>query len=442
MRTEHHLVAALKSLQSQAPDPDAVLAAVNRRVARRGPLARFTGRVLGPRHRWAVRKIALPGRTGTARLIAPLGAAAAVAAIAVAGALLATGLRNGQHAGVNAGAGWNTATAPVALGTITPTAGPARFFLAYQREPVKTGIISHFPVAAFSVADGHETGSLAAMNVDFEQGASAMAGTGNDRTFIVSYARGPAKGPECAFTTTLYRLDLTDQGVPSSLTRLSLPRIGGEVTRLAVTPDGRTLAYATTVCHAPLAGVAVLGVMSTVTGQSRQWTWPGPGVAVPSLSISTDGRMIEYLANPNKVLGPYEGQTLDNDNTVGLLPAGSPSGSVTRYASTVLHWTTRPSGSAAVTSDGRNLYYCTPDNANGSGPHSPFLLRRYNVATGVTTKLGTYHYGDGCELAISHGTLLIDLGTDQAGVTRAIRYDLKTGLVTPYPQVAYGRLTN
>jgi hypothetical protein len=36
MRTEHHLVAALKTLESEAPDSGAVLAAVKRRAARRG----------------------------------------------------------------------------------------------------------------------------------------------------------------------------------------------------------------------------------------------------------------------------------------------------------------------------------------------------------------------------------------------------------------------
>jgi hypothetical protein len=440
MRTEHHLAAALKSLESQAPDPDAVLAAVNARVAHRSPLAKIAGRALRPRSRWAARRAPLPGHPGAMRLIAPLGAAAAVTAIAVAGALLATGLRAGQH-GLHAGGGWNASAPAVPLGTITPTTGAARFFLAYQREDVKTGILSHFPVAVYSVADGHKIGSLATMNLHFEQGSTAMTGTGNDRTFIVSYAQGPSNKPECARTTTLYRLDLSDQGLPAALTRLSLPPIHGEVTRLAATPDGRTLAYATSVCHLPMAGVAV-GVMNTVTGQTRQWTWPGPGVAVPSLSISTDGRMIEYLANPNKVLNAYEGQTLDNDNSIGLLPANSPSGSVTRYGRIVLHWTTRPSFSAAVTADGRNLYYCTPDYAKGSGPHSPFVLRRYNVATSATSTLATYHYGDECELALSHGTLLIDLGTDLAGITRAISYDLTTGRATPYHPVAFARLTS
>jgi hypothetical protein len=442
MRTEHHLVAALKTLESQAPDPDAVLAAVKSRAARRGPLPKIAGRVLGPRSRWAVRQSPQPGRAGAMRLIAPLGAAAAVAAIGVAGALLASVLQVGQHAAVNAGSGWNPSAPPVPLAAITATAGPPRFFLAYQREYVKRGILSYSPVAVYSVADGHETGSLATMNLNFEQGRTAMAGTGNDRTFILSYAQGPAKDPECAFTTTLYRLDLSDKGVPATLTRLSLPRIHGEVNRLAVTPDGRTLAYATTVCHAPMAGVAVLGVMNTATGQARQWTWPGSGVEIASLSISTDGTTIEYLANPDKVLGPYEGQTLTNDNSIGLLPASSPAGSVTQYGRTVLHWVTRASGSAAVTADGKDLYYCTPDNAKGSGPHSPILLRRYNVTTGVTSKLATYHYGDACELVISRGTLLIDLGTDLAGITRAISFDLKTGGTTTYHPVAFARLTD
>jgi hypothetical protein len=79
-----------------------------------------------------------------------------------------------------------------------------------------------------------------------------------------------------------------------------------------------------------------------------------------SLSISADGRLIEYLANPHKVISSSEGQTLDNVNGVGLLPTSSPPGSAVRNGRTVLHWSGRPFGSAAVTDDGRTIYYCAP----------------------------------------------------------------------------------
>jgi hypothetical protein len=437
LRTEADLIAALATLESQAPDADEVLAAVRRRLAAghrsrlaalTGVAARAGGAPIGKSTRWHPGP-AIPGRT---RLIAPLAAAAAVAAVAVAAALVTPGTQPAQRAVSGGAAGWNGAVPSGSLGTITATSGPSRFFFAFQRNGLLIHGLTFNPLAVYSTATGRLIGSLATPHWLFSDGHSVAAATADDRAFIVSNSAGPGTLSACHRTTTLYRLDLSKQGLPDHLTRLALPVIHGDVTALAATPDGRKVAYVTSACQLPFDEVSVLGVINTATGQRTQWTWPTPGVEVRSLSISADGRLIEYLANPNKVINPEEGLTLDQVNTVGLVLANSPSGSVLRYGRTVLHWSGRPFGSSAVTSDGQHLYYCTAGKASGS--LSAVLLQAYQVATGTTTKLATYHSSSSfCELAMSGKDLLLDTGTDAALVSHVTRYDLTTGKTSPVP---------
>jgi hypothetical protein len=103
MRTEDDLIAALATLESQAPDADEVAAAVRRRLAnsRRSRLANLVATRANTMH---IRRAA-QGRifgSGNTRLIAPLAAAAAVAAIAMAAALIAPGTQPTPPAGPSA----------------------------------------------------------------------------------------------------------------------------------------------------------------------------------------------------------------------------------------------------------------------------------------------------------------------------------------------------
>jgi hypothetical protein len=105
MRTEDDLIAALATLESQAPDADEVMAAVRRRLANdhRSRLANFVvTRTLILRIRRATRWRPVRESSGKTRLIAPLAAATAVAAIAVAAALVAPGTQSTHRAGPSA----------------------------------------------------------------------------------------------------------------------------------------------------------------------------------------------------------------------------------------------------------------------------------------------------------------------------------------------------
>jgi len=105
MRTEDDLIAALATLESQAPDADQVMTAVRRRLAN-GHRSRHANLVDTRPNILRIRRAARwrpfregPGKT---RLIAPLAAAAAVAAIAVAAALVAPGTQPTHRAGPSA----------------------------------------------------------------------------------------------------------------------------------------------------------------------------------------------------------------------------------------------------------------------------------------------------------------------------------------------------
>ena len=105
MRTEDDLIAALATLESQAPDADEVMAAVRRRLANghRSRLAKLVAaRANTMRIRRPARRRPFREGSGKARLIAPLAAAAAVAAIAMAVALVAPGTQPTRPAGPSA----------------------------------------------------------------------------------------------------------------------------------------------------------------------------------------------------------------------------------------------------------------------------------------------------------------------------------------------------
>src|SRR5262245_34367488 len=132
MRTEQDLVAALASLEPQAPDPEEIMAAIGSGAAyQRGNWLAGAARRRGTRR---------------AKLIAPIGAAAAVAAIALATVQLAPG---------SSGAGGPGVGPAAPLGVIIPTPGRPRFVLAFDYDPDRRGGVDN-PMYVFSAADGHQ----------------------------------------------------------------------------------------------------------------------------------------------------------------------------------------------------------------------------------------------------------------------------------------------
>jgi hypothetical protein len=351
---------------------------------------------------------ASPARSRRIRVLVPLAAAAAVALIAVAASVVLPASSPGHGRG----------------GTTASGALP-RFFLALPSQNQGGD-----KMAVFSATTGRQ---LALVRPPRGSVIDTAAATGNDRTFVVTVQFGST----CS-TTTLYRLRLTPRGTPSGLAPLAIPKISGVVTALAASSDGRTIAYATAFCGTTSDSPGAIGVAHTGTGQTRQWTWrPDPGQSVGSLSVTADGRMIEYAASPNKVTGPESGQILPV-RTIRLLPAGAPPGSATQRSRAVVTISRQAPAelfsSAVIAPGGRTLYFCTQRNPDHPA-RSALVLRGYDVATAATSVLRTFDWpGAYCMLGAAGNNLLVGLGTSASGhQPRLARYDLATGKSTPVP---------
>ena len=347
---------------------------------------------------------ASPARSRRTRVLVPLAAAMAVALIAVAASLVIPGSPPGHGS---------------ASGALP------RFFLALPNSQGRSGD----NMAVFSATTGRQ---LALVQPPRDSVIDTAAATGNDRIFVVTVQSGSS----CS-TTTLYRLRLTARGTPSSLAPLAVPKISGVVTALAASSDGRTIAYATAFCGKNSDSPGAIGVVHTGTGQTRQWTWrPDPGQTAGSVSITANGRMIEYAASPNKVTGPGSGQTLP-PRTIRLLPAAAPPGKAAqRSRAVVIISLVAPAqvfNSAAIAPDGRTLYFCTEGKLDRA-PRSDMVLRGYNVATGATSVLHNFGPGTYCMLGVSGDHLLVGYGPGSRRHPSAFfRYDVSTGKSTPVP---------
>lgn len=348
---------------------------------------------------------ASPARSRRARVLVPLTAAAAVAAIAVTASLVLPASSPGR-------------------GGAAATGALPRFFLAMPNNP--TGE----QMAVFSATTGRQ---LTLVKAPRGSVIDTAAATGNDRTFVVTVEYGSS----CS-TTALYRLRLTARGGQASLAPLAIPKISGVVTALAASADGRTIAYATAFCTSSSDSPGAIGVVYTATGQSRQWSWsPDPGQSVESLSVTASGRTIAYAASPNKVTGPGSGQTLP-PRTIRLLPADAPPGSAAlRSRAVVTMSRAAPAelfNSAAIAPDGRTLYFCTQRNPAHPGPRSTLVLRGYDIASRATSVLHNFGPGTYCMLGASGHDLLAGYGLGLRGHSPVLaRYDVSTGTTTPVP---------
>jgi hypothetical protein len=378
-----------------------------------------------------------PARRRAARFLVPAAAATAVLAVIALVTVVARGGQPGPSAGAPA----------VGLGPITPSASPARYFLAFQNQG--QGSVAD-PLSVFSASSGRLIAAVSGPQSAVQPQAAAALGDGS--TFIVANTTGPSSKAACAGTSRLYRLRLAADGQPASLVPLALPAIAGNVDILSATPDGGMIAYDSQVCDLPMAGMSVLGVMNTATGRVRQWTWPKPGVDVSWLSLSDNGRTLTYLWQRDKVITSYEGQTLPAW-TVSQQPADATAGSAGTVAATLLAGSgkvpvaaryrardgrTMGYGPAAVTADGTTIYYCqaVPDRATTASPagYGLMAVREYDVAARKTTTLHTFSGQGFCYLSLSGGQLLVGV-VNGANTPRSslFRLEVKSRAVTPVP---------
>jgi hypothetical protein len=377
-----------------------------------------------------------PSRPRWVRFLIPLTAATAVAAVVVGVSMAVPAMRGPGHR-----AGTPASSAPFSpvpkypkypLPTSGPLPAPVLGTTASRGVPASTpvaGVPRYYVtnvIIASTVSDqlvvrdtatGSVVGRISPPGSDVFASIAAVAG---DRTFVTTLT-----GHGCT-SSRLYQFRLNDQGQPGPLEPLhvtvpgSISQIGGD---LAVTPDGRTIAY-----NASLCGRAEneVGVIDLATRHVATWAAPvNPRdiltTQVMGLSLSSDGSLLGF----------------ETFSGARVLNTGVPGGSVFqrgRMISPTALWAALGTGDAT-------LYTCTVS------PHTTPLPRTGGVTYAAAPLAGgqpkviagrTGLPSPQCWASLdpSGGYLLVEYPAHgpyplDAGYVRAEVLNLRTGRLTP-----------
>jgi hypothetical protein len=194
------------------------------------------------------------------------------------------------------------------------------------------------------------------------QGTTFMtvAATAGDRTFVTEAVAGADSG--CPSSSELYQFRLSDRGKPGPLEPLNITIPGWSVEpgSLAITPDGRTIAYDTWICHQ---NRYELGVIDLASGSVHLWESYGTSHSEAALSLSADGSVLSYVTQ----FGWAE--TLPTSAADGLVSQRS------RVISLHADW-------AGLGSDGATLYTCS---APGPAPTADTVPSSTPAGSGSVT---------------------------------------------------------
>ena len=237
----------------------------------------------------------------------------------------------------------------------------------------------------------------------------AVAAVGDTGRFIVAAAPKNLPSRGFSYPTRLYTLTLSARGTVAGLTPLGVPVLQGQVTSLAASADGRTVAY--TLVPLDSRSDHWVGI---ITGRTtRQWsigglTRTGAGnLSLFDVSVSSDGSMVAFITE-DQVVG----------DTAWVLPTGSAPGGITATARKVYQqepilgpgnrvaWL----DSALISPDGSTLYLAT--SGNSASGKVVTALTAYRTAGGashstVTTFDGGLYGGLGEVLTPAGGGMLL-----------------------------------
>jgi hypothetical protein len=284
------------------------------------------------------------------RVVIPVAAAAAVAALGVTASLLATG-----HSGPAAG-------------------GPAmpRFYVESPQ---------YGPLTVYNTATGTVASTIRLPNGMAFTGQVAAVGDG--RTFVAAFATNTGS---CRLTH-LYQFRLSQSGQEAPPSRI-VATVAGWLGELAVSADGRTIAYGTipqgSSCHPDRAGSAenVLGVVNVSTGQSRNWTISASDF-LNGVALSADGRQLAFSQLP--VAGPSTRAVPVPE--VRMLATSAPAGPADQHSQVV----SRSGGVvAALSPDGRSVYLCDESKDTSGGPPGTATYTVQSLVTGQRRFVGRW----------------------------------------------------
>jgi hypothetical protein len=213
--------------------------------------------------------------------------------------------------------------------------------------------------------------------------------TGSPVKFVVGVAHDQVRGL-CSSQddTQLYTLTLTTAGTPASLTPLyripamfegSVPF--GSRNALAVSADGRTVAYAAGPCG-HVTSSTQMSIVVIRDGVSRTWTTPR-SMGPTSLSLSADGSELGYAD-----VGQYQ-WPISAQGSAWILPTDSPPGSAERWSRKLFANVPGKGIQLAdeeLSPDGAVMYIVTATStANPSQPTTDALYA-YSTATGARSR--------------------------------------------------------
>ena len=391
---------------------------------------RVHDRLAGDTRRPASGRAPVPWARGRlAGWLLPLGAAAAVAAL-VLGVLAVIPKAPGHR------------PTPPATGRHQGTAAAL---------PAFSVLLDDTGLQVIDTSSGHVAGRAPA---PAGQAFTAVAGTGDDRTFLLA----ADLNPQTSCTTFLYRVRLDDAGQPSALAPLPVSGLTGYLpTALALSADGKTAAFSAVHCAGEgnsriSAGQAIGGInlLDMASGHvTRRWTYTLNEDYPSDLSLSADGGKLAFM------------MYLGRQQVVRLLPTSAPAGPVDSASQVAL----RPPHarfatsieSAQLTPDGRTVYVCV--TANVAYPDTITSLVSYSAATGRQLRLlRTWPPAAALSCALTMDPagrqVLLSLGDTPDGklvkpvpgqpakrshlTTRLIAVDLASGAFSPLPATLAG----
>jgi hypothetical protein len=314
------------------------------------------------------------------------------------------------------------AAAAAVIVVIAASVALPRLLAGSARNPAAPQISAPGPYPPFQIVVTYKSNSVSSLQVESAatghvvttlappwRGAvwGAVAAVGDTSRFIVAAAPKPPS--PLSRPTRLYTLTLSARGTVAGLTPLLVPVLQGQVTSLAASADGRTVAYTLV----PLNAGADREV-GIITGRTtRHWgigglTRTGAGtLGMFDVSVSSDGSMVAFITQ-DQVVG----------DTAWVLPTGSAPGGITADARKVYQQepTLGPGNrvawldSALISPDGSTLYLATSGNsASGKVVTALTAYRTAGRASPgtVTTFDGGFYEGLGEVITPASGGMLL-----------------------------------